>query len=487
MEVALAGLKIDQHLTPVRATAWAGFGAAVSLFLGVIAMKAYALLVGPEGVGLIGLMQALVNLVVIIAGLGVSTSAVSAISAAIAIGDVGRHEGLRRATMLVPVLGGSLVAAVLVLLREPLAGLVLGNVERTNDIVLVAVAVVCSAFALANVAVLTGRREVIAVSVVTALTGLGAASLGITAVWAFGMGGLAPAVLTGASVHVAFAWWLQRLSHASVPLGTARQRTTDAARDLVRVGMPIAASHLAGTGAMLAAPVLVLHLLGPAEVGFYRAAAAISIGYLAVFVAALTQDYLPRIAGARDLDDLAEMVERQMRLILGLSVPVILGLLAAGPFVVHLLYSPEFAPSFEVLKWQLVGDLVRIPAWIIAFVLLAGRRSKAYFVAELTVGAGLLIAMWISVGALGLAGAGVAYAAAQLAYYAVVWLLVRRNLPTSPGRLQVATLATAAVTAVILVVSPPEPIRAGVFAAGAVGMAALAWPRLYRRYRSGEL
>ena len=487
MEVALAGLKIDQHLTPVRATAWAGFGAAVSLFLGVIAMKAYALLVGPEGVGLIGLMQALVNLAVIIAGLGVSTSAISAISAAIAIGDVRRHEGLRRATMLVPVLGGSLVAAVLVLLREPLAGLVLGNVERANDIVLVAAAVVCSASALANVAVLTGRREVIGVSVVTGLTGLGAASLGIAAVWAFGMGGLAPAVLSGAGVHVAFAWWFQRMTQASVSRGTTPQPRADPARDLVRVGMPIAASHLAGTGAMLAAPVLVLHLLGPAEVGLYRAAAAISIGYLTVFVAALTQDYLPRIAGARDLDDLAEMVERQMRLILGLSVPVILGLLAAGPFVVQLLYSPEFTPSFEVLKWQLVGDLVRIPAWIIAFVLLAGGRSKAYFAAELTVGAGLLIAMWIGVGAFGIAGAGVAYAAAQLAYYAVVWLLVRRNLPTSPGRLQVATLATAAITAVVLAVPSAEPIRAGILAAGALGMAALAWPRLYQRYRSGEL
>lgn len=487
MTVPVSPSHVSGPLRPIWATAWVGLGSVTSLAIGVIVMKAYALLVGPEGVGLIGLMQAMVNLAVIIAGLGVSTSAVGAISEAVAMGGPARLEGLRRAALLAPVVAGIVVAALMVLFREPLAIAVLGSASRASDVGVLAIAVVCSAAAFANVAVLTGKREVIQVSMVTAGTAVAAAIAGISLVGSNGLDGLAPAVVVGAGVHVAFAWWVQRRSRAPVMSVADAPRVRDAAGELVKVGLPIAASQLAGMGALLATPVIVLQLLGPTEVGFYRAAAAISIGYLTVFVATLTQEYLPRIANAGAQGELAEMVERQMRLTLGVSVPAILSLLAAGPFIVAILYSSEFAPAFDVLKWQLVGDLVRVPAWILAFVLLAQGRSKAYFAAELTAGTALLMATWVGVGLFRLPGAGVAYALAQVAYYGAVWILVGRSLATSPGPLQFATLATAVLAAVVLTIGPAEPIGSGLFAAAAAVMAALSWPRMYRMYRAGHL
>ena len=471
----------------MRATAWVAIGSVASMAFGLVAMKAYALIVGPEGVGLIGLMQSLVNIAVIIVGIGVTTSAISAMSNAVSSGDATRVATVRRAALLLPLTFGSLGAGALIVLREPAAAIALGSADRATEVVLLAAALLFSITAAANVSVLNGRREIAALTFLSVATAAVAAVAGIALVWTYGLEGLAPAVLAGAGANLVLAWWFQwRASSPTASVATPGD-TAEAARGLISVGAPIAVSQLAGAGAVLVAPVLVLHLLGPADVGYYRAAATISIGYLTVLVAALTQDYLPRLAGAQSAEERATMVERQMRLLLGLSVPAILALLAAGPLVLQLLYSEEFTPSFEVLKWQLVGDLIRIPAWILAFVLLAAGRTKALFFGELMAGAGLVIGITVGVNLLGLAGAGVGYAVAQIGYYAMVWLLVRRELSARPGRLQLAVLASVLAAVTILGLDPDDSIRFVLFATAALLAAAIAWPRIYRLHRAGQL
>ena len=64
-----------------------GLGSAATLAISVFMMKAYALLVGPEGVGLLALMQSILNLGVIILGLGVTTSVIGAVASAASAGD----------------------------------------------------------------------------------------------------------------------------------------------------------------------------------------------------------------------------------------------------------------------------------------------------------------------------------------------------------------------------------------------------------------
>ena len=49
---------------------------------------------------------------------------------------------------------------------------------------------------------------------------------------------------------------------------------------MLRFGLPYTASMLVGTGVVLVMPVLVLHVVGSASVGYYRAAATIGIAYL---------------------------------------------------------------------------------------------------------------------------------------------------------------------------------------------------------------
>lgn len=482
----------DEHspssitLSPLRATAMVGFGSVVTLALSIVAGKAYALLIGPAGVGLLALMQSIIIIGVMVASAGLATSAVRVVGAASqAGGSVVR--AVERSASATGLVGGVAGALVLIAIRDPLAQLVLGSPSRSWMMVVLAVALFLAAAASVQVALLTGLHRVPDVVAVNVATSVAAAALGITLVSVFGEDGLAPALFATAVVQFAGARGLvvrAMKSHAptSKPAVTRGQMG-----QLIGAGLPIAAGQLAGSGALFAVPVVVLQVLDTEGVGYYRAAAAISIGYLTFFLAALTQDYYPRLARTTDRVGLGVLVERRMRLVMGMAVPVIIGLLASGPWLVEILYTEEFRPAYDVLQWQLVGDLIRLPAWVFMFVLLAQGHSARYVGVELIGGATLLAGTLVGLIGLGLAGSGAGYAASQLIYYGAAWWMVRAHIGTTPGRLQVAVLLVAAAATIVLLSPVPIMAKSLAFSAAAVLFAVTAWPRVYRLHRSGEL
>jgi PST family polysaccharide transporter len=456
----------------------------VTLALSVLAAKAYAVLLGPSGVGLLALMQSVVNLGVMVATGGLVMSTISATASAAARGDRHNERAIARAALVIGLAAGAGGAVLLIVFRQFVADAVLGSGSRTSDVLILALALLLSVAASIQLALLMGLHRIRAVVAVNIGTSLTATGIGVAVVAAFGEAALAPAILVTA---------ISQLGFSRIAIARARRTAREApssiaaaAGALLRVGLPVTASQLANNGAQLFVPVLVLAVLGTVEVGYYRAAAAVSISYLTFFLAMLAQDYFPRISGAVEPAAAAALIERRMRLVVGLGMPIIFALLAAGPLLIDLLYAREFAPAFGVLRWQLAGDLVRLPAWVLAFALLARGKSSVYFGAELISGLSLLAGTLLGLTLIGLVGSGVGYAVSQLIYYGVVWLLVRRLVATTPGRLQAVLLAATAITTLILM-ADLGGLERMIFALAAAAAAVVAWPRLYQLHRAGEL
>lgn len=472
-------------LSPLTATAVVGLGSIAALALSVLTAKAYALLVGPDGVGLLALMHSVLVVGVMVASGGLAATAVRAMAAA------PRESRLRsvtqRASLVVGFVGGTAAALILIILREPFAVAVLGSAARSGMVVFVAFALMLSTGAAVQVALLTGLHRVRTVVFVNLGTSLAAAVVGIAFVIADGESGLAPAVLTTALVQFLLSRAALRkvgaAHHAddSIPLLGRR------ARDLFLGGLPVAVGQLAGSGAVYVVPIVILQMLTTTEVGYYRAAAAVSVGYLTFFLATLSQDYYPRLSQTTDPAQLRALVEKRMRLLMSLGVPIIMALLATSPWLVATLYTSEFLPATDVLRWQLVGDLLRLPSWVLVYVLLARDRPLPYVGAEVVGGVALLAATFVGLSYIGLTGVGVGYAVGQLIYLVVTLAFVWRLIGAAPGRLQAVVSGTAAVSAVILVLPMPEVARMLIFGLAALAFAGIAWPRVYRLHKTGAL
>jgi PST family polysaccharide transporter len=434
----------------LRAAAMLGASSIVAIITTLATAKGLALLVGPHGVGVFALLQSVVDLGALIGGLGVGVSLVRLIADG-AGSNPDRAAAVRRASGVLAWTIGALAAAVVVLWREPIATELLGSPDLAAAVALVAVAIPFTLAATAKIAALSAFREVGAIALLRTAAVIATAIATLAAVWLVGEAGSAIGILVaaiglwlGASVFI-------RSRTPATPRVDWRS-VVAAARRLVRFGLPFAASSVVGTGIQLGLPIIVAIRLSTDAAGFYRAATQISAGYLAFVAAAMLQDYYPRLsAEQRRPDVLVRLIDEQLRLVMILTVPLILIGLAVSDAIVPILYSEAFVPAVAILGWQLVGTLLRLPSWTLAFAILARGRSGTYFLIELLGGVVLVVASLVGMDRLGLPGLGVAVLVTYLVYYPAAWLMVRRDLPLRVTNAQRLLIVTAAIAVAIQV------------------------------------
>ena len=471
-------------MSPARATGILAIGTAATLLAGVLASKALAILTGPEGVGLYGLLQSLLGLSAIVFGLGIGTSMVRATARAVADGDGDRQTALRRAGMLLAVGGGLLGGLLLILFRDSIASLFLGGPAYAWAVVVMAPALLLQLVTAVELGYLNGHHRVRAIAVATAASSVLGALLVVVLVARWSTGALPFALVATSAVALLVTAAARHRSVGEAGHAVRRVRLNEAARWLVGFGGTYTLSQLVGTGAQLLVPVIVLSLLGHDAVGYVRAASAVAIGYLSVLMSAMARDYFPRAAAAEASESaLRRLVADQGRLVLALSAPLILVTSALAPTLMEILYSDAFSPATPVLEWMLVGDVLKLLSWTGSFVILARGGPGRYFLIELIGGTCLLFATVVAVNAVGVAGVGLGYAVAYAIYLGVVWLAVRPIVRMPVTSDLGAGIALAAALAAFQVVRPgmPPAISTAVLLGGAAIALAIGW----RTIRSG--
>ncbi len=464
-----------QARASLAATALLSASSAVVIVASIVRQKGIAVVLGPEGIGLLGQLGTFLALVVTVAGLGMSQSGIRSIALA-------REGGLallaRSASVLVwashvaGVLGGLLVLAL------PLQG-ALGP-GGAPYVPWLAVGVWASVASVGHMALINGLGRLRALAAISAVSAVAATVTTLVAVRASAHAAIVAALLTAPLVTLAGSVWAGRTGLEPLRVGLRQWRAPLAS--LLGVGVAFMASALLGTGMNFGTRVLVARSLGTEAAGLFHASWSIAGLYLTFLLGALGAEYYPRISAlSTDPAAMGRAVADQARLVVHLVVPVVLVALVAAPLVVHVLYDARFVPMLSMLRPQLVGDVLKVASWALAFSLMASRHQARYFAAEAAFVGAYTAAIAFVVPAAGLVAAGWAYVACYAGYYVLVSLLVRKTVP-GLGRLAALVAGyTAACGAVAWACASPVP---AVWAAGlalAVGTAAAAAAGLWRQ------
>src|SRR2546425_596861 len=94
---------------------------------GIVKLKLIAAMLGPYGVGIVGLLQSVMFTSSVFASLGLSASGVKEIAEARASNDWRRVLSLKRSLLGITMLSGSAVAILIFLLRKNIATTILGD------------------------------------------------------------------------------------------------------------------------------------------------------------------------------------------------------------------------------------------------------------------------------------------------------------------------------------------------------------------------
>jgi PST family polysaccharide transporter len=412
----------------LRSTSIIGGASVLNILIGLLRMKVAAVLLGPAGVGLIGLLQNILGTAAGLAGLGVGNVGTRQIAEAAATGDVHNVAIARRAlfwlTLALAVLGGCGVW----LLREPLAKAVLGDAAHADTVGWLGLGVALTVAAASQTALLNGMRRIgdlARVNVGAAVLST-VAAVGIAALW--GQHGILAFVLAGPVASFLLGhWYVVRLGRLQAPRA-ARAHLLQQWRTLLRLGFAFMVSGMVVNLGQLLVRTLIQRELGPVALGHFQAAWIISMTYLGFVLGAMGTDYYPRLTAViREPDKVNRLVNEQTEVALLLAGPAFLAMLALAPWLVRLLYSAEFAEAANILRWQVLGDVLKVASWPLGFVLLAAGDGRAFmFTESLAIGV-FVLGVALGLPWFGIDSTGIAFLLMYVAYLPLVWILAKKR------------------------------------------------------------
>ncbi len=119
--------------------------------------------------------------------------------------------------------------------------------------------------------------------------------------------------------------------------------------------------------------------------GLWQAGVKVSDALLAPFNVVLTTVLLPQISKLiADRAQLRPQLKQWLKISLGGYAIVIAVFFALAPFVLEWLYSYEFVAGSRLMRLTLVTDLLRVPAFLLATVLVSSRATRLFTIFEVS-------------------------------------------------------------------------------------------------------
>ena len=426
-------------------------------------MKAFALLIGPAGIGLLGLLAAVQATTAALAGMGTASSGVRYLTAGITDREPGQEREARwnywALTLLLAVLGGIGVW----LFRIPIARLGTGRVEDASAIGWLSLAVAFSIVAGAQLAILQAHRQIADIAQVQVGGALLGMIGGVSVVSAMGMAGVVPAL-----VMVPLGTMIVALGRGRGVPPMAWLRPVPATlgaswRMLLALGAIMMVSGFIGMATQIAVRSIVVGRLGLDAAGLYQAGWTISVTNIGLVLTAMAADYFPRLSAVAG-DPLAEreLVNQQLHVGLLICAPLVTGLIAFAPLALHILYSAKFEGAAGFLRWQMLGDIFKLGGWALGYVMIARNDKFVFLAVEASFAAIYLPVTLMFTAVAGLDVVGVGYTLAHIVYFTIGVAVCARRYGVTLDRGNVSRIAILAV------------ICAGLIALGQISV--ISWP-----------
>ncbi len=183
----------------------------------------------------------------------------------------------------------------------------------------------------------------------------------------------------------------------------------------------------ASTVALLFIRTGVVHQQGLAAAGLFAAGWGLGMQSMSLLLSAFGTYILPSLAAA-DAETRRKLLQDAATLMLALSLPLLVALIAWKPLVLRALFTAEFLPAVTLLQFLLLGNWLKLLSWVFATPFLATADLRRYLVMELAWYAVLVAGAAIALArGEALAGIGIAFCAAYAVYLALTaWMAHRR-------------------------------------------------------------
>lgn len=410
-----------------KATSLFGGVQVYQILIQIIKSKFVAVLLGPAGVGIMGLYQSGLQLVQQISSMGLAQSAVRDVSEASGTNDILRIAKtitvVRKLVWFTGLLGLAIVACCSPLLSKAS----FGNYDYTVPFIILSVTLLIDQLSAGQRVVLQGMRRLKDLAKCTTFGVTFGLITSVPLYYWLGIEGIIPTILLNSVCSLMLSWLYSRRIKIEKVQVTSKQ-TLEQGKQMLVMGVSMSLSGIFASIVSYAIRGFVQGAGGVEQVGLFQAGFVIMTTYVGMVMNAISTDYYPRLAAInKDNEKCREAVSQQGEIGTMILAPMLTCCLVFMPFVLQLLYSEQFLAANEYISWACLGMLLRMASWIMAFIFIAKAESKLYVINELTANVYYLLFSILGYKYWGLSGLGVAFALEYLVYFMQVYVIASRR------------------------------------------------------------
>src|SRR5690554_2395620 len=409
----------------VKATSLFGGVQFFQIVISIIRSKFVAVLLGPAGMGIVGLLTATTGLVAGLTNFGLGTSAVKNISEANVTNDRDRVTTvitvLRRLVWITGILG----ALVTLIFSPLLSQFTFGNKEYTLAFVWISITLLLNQLSTGELVLLQGLRRLQQLAKANVYGSLAGLVISIPLYYRFGMEGIVAVIIITAFATLFFTWYFTRDIEMKKQR-VSRATTVLEGKNMLVMGFMISMSGLIALMVAYVIRIFINRTGDVADVGYYTAGFTIINTYVGMVFTAMGTDYYPRLSlVASDNNQCKEHINQQSEIAVLILAPILIGFLVFINWAIILLYSSQFLAITGMVYWATLGIFFKTLSWAIAFVFLAKGASQLFFWNELAGSVTGLVFSILGYHFAGLTGLGISFFIGYLVYFIQVFLIAK--------------------------------------------------------------
>lgn len=410
-----------------KATSLFGGVQVYQILIQIIKSKFVAVLLGPTGVGIMGLYQSGLQLVQQISSMGLAQSAVRDVSEANGANDLHRIAKtvtvVRKLVWFTGLLGLIIVACCSPLLSKAS----FDNYDYTIPFIILSITLFIDQLSAGQKVILQGMRRLKDLAKCTAFGVTFGLITSVPLYYWLGIDGIVPTLILNSACSLILSWLYSKKIKIEKVQVTPKQTLAQGKQMLV-MGVSMSLSGIFTTIVAYVLRSFIQSNGGVEHVGLYQAGFVIMTTYVGMVMNAIATDYYPRLAAInKDNEKCREAVSQQGEIGTMILAPMLTCCLVFMPFVLQLLYSSKFLAANEYISWACLGMMLRLAAWVISFLYVTKAESRLFIILELSANLIYLVFSLLGYKFLGLSGLGIAFALQYVVYFLMVYLIARKR------------------------------------------------------------
>ena len=415
----------DSYRQIMKATSIFGGVQIFNIIIAIIRSKVIAVLLGPAGMGIAGLLTATTGLISSLTNFGLGISAVKDIATA----NENKNE-LRLAKVVLVLqrlvwFTGLLGAVITFIFASWLSELSFGNKEYSIAFMWLSVTLLFNQLTSGQYVLLQGLRKLKFLARANMIGSAFGLLVSVPLYYYLRIDGIVPAIiLTTLLILAVNSYFSKQVKIQKV--NVSFKETGVLGKGMMLMGFMLSLSGILALGSLYIVRIFISNTGGIEDVGLFNAGFAIVNTYVGLVFTAMATDYYPRLSGvANDNKKATLMINQQADIAILILAPILAVFIIFINWIVILLYSTKFIHIDAMLHWMALGMFFKATSWAIAFILLAKGASKLFFWNELIAtiyGLGLNVLGYYL---MGLEGLGISFLISYLLYFIQVLVLAR--------------------------------------------------------------